>query len=118
VLEDVDVGVKYTVGGKVRAEFVGANPRNNLRLEGTFLAVDYLSADGQWVMVRSDSHPSTTFEWSRVSEIAGTSRVKVEWTIENNTPPGTYRLRYFGDAKSVFGKVEPFVGTSSNFAIA
>ncbi|KAG5352626.1 hypothetical protein C0989_001449 [Termitomyces sp. Mn162] len=64
VLVDVNT-TPYHAGDVVSAQFVGANPRNNLRLESTFLTVDQL-VDGQWKTVRSDSHPSTTYQWVRV----------------------------------------------------
>ncbi|KAF7324309.1 Neutral/alkaline nonlysosomal ceramidase [Mycena venus] len=107
----------YTAGDTVFAQFVGANPRNNLRLEGTFLNVDHL-AGNVWTPVRSDSHPSTIYQWTRVSTILGTSNVNISWTIEPNTPAGTYRLRYFGDSKPLIGSISAFTGTSSNFTVA
>ncbi|KAJ7846596.1 Neutral/alkaline nonlysosomal ceramidase [Mycena olivaceomarginata] len=115
-LEDVR-SEPYRAGETVWAKFVGANPRNNLRLEGTFLAVERLDAAGTWVMVKSDSHPSTVYRWERESTILGTSSVRISWTIESDTPAGTYRLRYFGDSKSVGGKISAFVGTSGNFTV-
>jgi len=114
------VDVKHTAyhaGDTVTAQFVGANPRNNLRLEDSFLTVDQ-QASGQWRTVRSDSHPSTTFRWSRTNTVTGTSTVVISWTIENGTPLGTYRLRYFGDSKPVIGSISSFSGMSSNFAVA
>ncbi|KAJ7815949.1 Neutral/alkaline nonlysosomal ceramidase [Mycena olivaceomarginata] len=107
----------YKAGDTVIAQFVGANPRNNLRLEGTFLSVDHL-AGSVWTPVRSDSHPSTIYQWTRASTILGTSNVNISWTIEPNTPAGTYRLRYFGDSKPLIGSISAFTGTSGNFTIA
>ncbi|KAF8622942.1 hypothetical protein AX15_006618 [Amanita polypyramis BW_CC] len=116
VLQDVK-STPYNAGSTVFALFVGANPRNNLRLEGTFLTIDQ-QVDGQWVTVRSDSHPSTIFRWSRRNTIFGTSAVNISWTIENGTPAGTYRISYFGDYKPAIGSITPFSGTSSNFVVA
>ncbi|KAJ7351343.1 Neutral/alkaline non-lysosomal ceramidase-domain-containing protein [Mycena albidolilacea] len=115
-LEDVQ-SEPYRAGETVWAKFVGANPRNNLLLEGTFLAVERLDAAGTWVMVKSDSHPSTVYRWQRESTILGTSSIRISWTIESDTPAGTYRLRYFGDSKSLGGKISAFVGTSGNFTV-
>ncbi|KAJ6579640.1 ceramidase [Mycena vulgaris] len=117
VLIDVVKTAAYKVGDTVVAQFVGANPRNNLRLEGTFLSVDQL-VSGAWKAVRSDSHPSTLYQWTRVSTILATSSVNISWTIEAGTPAGTYRLRYFGDSKPLIGSISAFTGTSSNFTIA
>lgn len=85
VLVDVN-STPYHVGDTVSAQFVGANPRvnifyhlipeqslillqNNLRLESTFLTVDQL-IDGQWMTVRSDSQPSTIYQWVRVNTVS------------------------------------------------
>ncbi|KAF8169047.1 Neutral/alkaline nonlysosomal ceramidase [Mycena galopus ATCC 62051] len=116
VLVDV-LKTPYSAGDTVTAQFVGADPRNNLRLEGTFLYVDQLKSN-VWTPVRSDSHPSTTFQWTRVSTILATSNVNVNWTIEAGTPAGTYRLRYFGDSKPLIGSISSFTGTSGNFTVA
>ncbi|EJD08259.1 Neutral/alkaline nonlysosomal ceramidase [Fomitiporia mediterranea MF3/22] len=119
VLSDVRTSSPYSAGETVQAWFVGANPRNNLRLEGTFLSVDQQNGNGAWTAVRSDSHPSTTYQWIRNDTIIGTSTVTISWTIESGTPSGTYRLRYFGDAKSLFGGgITSFVGTSSSFTVS
>jgi neutral ceramidase len=116
VLKDVK-STPYQVGDTVFAIFVGADPRNNLRLEGTFLTVDHL-VDNQWLTVRSDSHPSTIFTWSRTNILLGTSTVNISWTIESGTPAGTYRMRYFGDHKPLIGSITAFSGTSSGFSVA
>ncbi|KAJ6615452.1 Neutral/alkaline nonlysosomal ceramidase [Mycena sp. CBHHK59/15] len=87
--------------------------QNNLRLEGTFLSVDQL-VSGAWKAVRSDSHPSTLYQWTRVSTVCCVAPV----TIESGTPAGTYRLRYFGDSKPFIGSISAFTGTSSNFTIS
>ncbi|KAF5353132.1 hypothetical protein D9758_008800 [Tetrapyrgos nigripes] len=116
VLVDVNRDA-YHAGDTVIAQFVGANPRNNLRLEGTFLNVDHF-VSGVWTPVKSDSHPSTIYRWERTSTITGTSTVNISWTIESGTPSGTYRLRYFGDSKPLIGSISPFTGTSSNFTVA
>ncbi|EEB87378.1 hypothetical protein MPER_15281, partial [Moniliophthora perniciosa FA553] len=58
---------------------------NNLRLEGTFLSVEQ-QVSGEWETVKSDSHPSTIYRWSRTSTILGTSAVNISWTIEPETP--------------------------------
>jgi len=114
---DVSTTVPYTAGETVFATFVGANPRNNLRLEGTFLSVDQLVNDA-WVRHRSDSHPSTTYSWVQTSTALGTSQVNLTWTIEDGTPSGTYRFVYFGDSKPVIGGITAFTGESSNFTVS
>ncbi|KAK0446984.1 Neutral/alkaline nonlysosomal ceramidase [Desarmillaria tabescens] len=112
-----DVKASYAVGDTVTAQFVGANPRNNLRLGSTFLTVDR-QVSGQWVSVKSDSHPSTTLKWNRTSTILGTSTVDISWTIESGTPAGTYRIVYYGDSKPLIGSISSFSGISSAFTVS
>ncbi|KAH7916139.1 Neutral/alkaline nonlysosomal ceramidase [Hygrophoropsis aurantiaca] len=115
VLSDVS-GSTYHAGDVVHVQFVGANPRNNLRLEGTFLTVDQL-VSGDWKTFRTDSHPSTVYRWNRTSTVLGTSTVDITWTIEEGTPAGTYRIVYHGDSKPLIGSISPFIGISSTFTV-
>jgi len=117
VLTDVNTQTPYSAGSSVSVQFVGANPRNNLRLEGTFLTVDQL-VNGQFVTARSDSHPSTTYQWARANTVLGTSTVNVTWTIESGTPAGSYRIQYFGDSKPLIGSISSFSGVSSTFTVS
>ncbi|KZF19619.1 Neutral/alkaline nonlysosomal ceramidase [Xylona heveae TC161] len=162
VLNDVDSKV-YRAGDSVSASFVGANPRNNLRLENTYVAVErkiptaagtqesdasgetktgstvqpgphsggagdpndeirkprrnrYI--DHNWVTVRDDADWSLVFEWQRKNTVLGTSEAVATWEIEDDTPAGTYRLHYYGDAKSpVSGTITPFDGVSGEFHV-
>jgi len=113
-----DVSSSYRVGQTVSAQFVGANPRNNLRHGGTFLTVDILKGS-TWTTVKTDAHPSTTYQWVRTNTVLGTSTVTTNWTIEAGTPSGTYRLTYTGDSKTpIIGSISSFAGISSNFTVS
>ncbi|CAE6417784.1 unnamed protein product [Rhizoctonia solani] len=85
VLTDVTTSTPYKRGQTVTAVFQGANPRNDLRLESTFITVDML-VGGSWKTVRTDSHPSTKFGWLRTNTALGYSTVTANWTIEGTTP--------------------------------
>ncbi|KAL8847774.1 MAG: hypothetical protein Q9221_007194 [Calogaya cf. arnoldii] len=112
-----DVTPTYRRGETVRVRFVGANPRNNLRLEGTFVAVEHLR-HGTWLRVRDDSDWDLIYRWRRTSTVFGTSEVDVEWEIgETGVDRGLYRMRYFGDAKSIGGGVEAFEGVIGIFRV-
>lgn len=118
---DVSVDVPkhaFKRGEAAEASFVAANPRNNLRLEQTFAAVEHrLPGEEDWRMVRDDSDWGLLFRWKRTSAIWGTSEVTITWEIEDWSPPGEYRLRYYGDAKSMSGKITAFEGISKVFMI-
>ncbi|KDN36224.1 hypothetical protein RSAG8_10987, partial [Rhizoctonia solani AG-8 WAC10335] len=117
VLTDVTTSSAYKRGQKVTATFQAANPRNNLRLEGTFLTIERLTSS-TWATYRTDSHPSTKFRWARTNTVLGYSTVEVEWTVESNAPDGTYRITYYGDSKPLIGSISSFTGRSSNFTIS
>lgn len=107
-------------GQMAKATFVGANPRNNLRLEETYAAVEQrvpTAGGAGWRRVRDDSDWALTFHWRRTSRIQGTSEVDVAWEIEDDTPTGEYRLRYHGDSKSLRGRITGFEGTSGTFRV-
>lgn len=116
-----DVQSSYSVGDTAMVSFVGANPRNNLRLEATYAAVEMQSADGSWVQVRDDGDWDLLFEWKRTSTALGTSSVKISWEIGGGSSTkiqsGQYRIKYYGESKAVGGTITSFVGTSSIFAI-
>ena len=108
----------FRAGETVSVTFVAANPRNNLRLEDTYVAVEHKIEDnGEWERVRDDSDWDLWFRWRRTSTVLGTSEVDVHWEIGDEVPVGLYRIRYFGDAKAQFGGVEPFEGVSGEFVV-
>ncbi|GME28464.1 Neutral alkaline nonlysosomal ceramidase [Neofusicoccum parvum] len=112
-----DVSSSYSAGDVVTATFVGANPRNNFRLEGTFAAIEQQDGD-TWTQVIDDSDWEIVYEWKRVSTVLGTSQVTITWETSESTAAGTYRVRYYGDSKAVGGAITAFNGTSGTFTIA
>lgn len=109
----------YTRGAVVKAVFVGANPRNNLRLEGTFAAIEELNTDGStWAQVRDDTDWSLVYSWNRTNSLLGYSEVTISWETGLDAEPGTYRIKYFGDSKALFtGAISAFTGTSNSFKL-
>lgn len=105
-----------SIGDVINATFVGADPRNNLRLEGTFTAVEQLQGD-KWVAVRDDWDWNLSLTWTREDWILGTSNVVLSWESETYAEPGTYRFHYYGDAKGIFGAISSFEGISTNFTL-
>ncbi|KAI1132803.1 Neutral/alkaline nonlysosomal ceramidase [Nemania abortiva] len=115
----VQPAATYARGAVVNTTFVGANPRNNLRLEGTFAAVEQLGADGTtWTQVRDDTDWYLVYTWTRTNEILGYSEVTISWETANDADPGTYRVKYYGDSKALLGgAITAFTGTSNSFKI-
>ena len=108
----------YFPGEIPATKFIGANPRNNLRLEGTFAAIEKLGSDGRtWSTVRTDADWHLVYRWRRTSTVLGTSEVTIEWEIEDWAESGLYRMHYFGDAKSLGGNIEAFEGIGPVFEV-
>merc|ERR1712187_256864 len=112
--------IVYRPGDTVRTSFVGANPRNNLRLESTFAAIERQNSEtGSWEAVRTDSDWNLLFHWKRTNTILGISEVSIEWQIEDDyynigsskpLESGTYRMRYCGVSRIVLGNIQEFEG--------
>lgn len=106
----------YDIGAVVNVTFQGANPRNNLRLEGTFAAVEQ-QVNGQWTRVRDDADWFLVYTWRRTNFVLGYSEVDITWETAGNAAAGTYRIKYYGDSKSLLGTVRSFEGTSNSFQL-
>ena len=117
----VDVDPNYSPSSTVKVTFVGANPRNDLRLEDTYVAVEKLNDDnGRWVRVRDDADWSLVFRWRRTSSVLATSEVDVEWDMKDDAVERgkRYRIRYFGASKTpVSGNIVQFEGVSGVFEV-
>jgi neutral ceramidase len=86
-----NVAAHYIAGDTIVAKFVGANPRNNLRLEGTFAAVEKLvPGTRRWERIRSDKDWSLVYSWKRSSTALGTSVVEIKW--ETGWETGRWRM--------------------------
>ena len=108
----------YARGAVVNATFVGANPRNNLRLEGTFAAIEQQQSDGSWVQVRDDNDWALVYTWTRTNTVLGYSSVVISWETSDSDSAGTYRTVYNGDSKPLIGSITGFTGTSNSFTLA
>lgn len=140
VLRDVNHTTPYHRGDVVSVIFQGANPRNNLRLEGTYAAVEKKGSDGRWFVERDDADWESTIsvekggwvlgEPARLHSLGRLKKMRtVSWSwntilivadmyTDLSDTAGTYRFRYYGDAKQPFtGEIKAFVGTSNTFTI-
>jgi neutral ceramidase len=122
VLEDAPASA--SPGDTINATFVGANPRNDLRLESSYATVEQL-VDGQWATVRDDGDWDLIFYWTQTSAVLQTSEVTLSWETNSTASsgrvaqPGTYRFRYFGASKApVTETITQFEGTSGTFVIS
>ncbi|KAG6010840.1 hypothetical protein E4U54_008328 [Claviceps lovelessii] len=109
---------RYSMGNVVRVTLQGANPRNNLRLEQTFAAIEQKGPDGSWTQVKNDDDWFLVYSWRRTNFLFGYSEVDISWETYGNAKPGTYRIKYYGDYKPLLGKVTAFEGTSHPFTLS
>ncbi|PWN44106.1 Neutral/alkaline nonlysosomal ceramidase [Ceraceosorus guamensis] len=101
----------------ITARFAGANPRNDLRTEGTFLEVQQ-QLGASWRTHRTDAHPSTIFRWKRTNSVRGSSSVEIVWKPDQTDALGVYRLVYRGNAKQPFtGKIREVEGITDEFRL-
>lgn len=105
----------YRTGEQVSAGFAGAHPGNDLHRNGTYLEVQR-QAGGQWRTIADDGDWATKFHWKR--EGVAASRITITWDVPLGTAPGTYRIRYHGDAKAPTGSTVGFTGTTRTFTVS
>lgn len=130
ILDTVPVGVSfgdvitqpndtYRTGDTVEVVFWSANPRNNLRRNGTFLEVQRLdNSTNSWDVIHTDNDWCTQFVWARPKgQLSSESTATVKWHIPDANRPGVYRITHYGDAKALKGKVSGFQGASKEFKV-
>ncbi len=105
----------YRPGQQASVVFAGAHPNNGLHHGGSYLAVER-KVGTTWQRVADDGDWSTKFRWARDGIAA--SKVTITWDVPPATPPGSYRIRYFGDARNLLGTVSSFTGTSPVFGVS
>merc|ERR1712217_28555 len=107
--------------GVVQLKFQSGNPRNDLRLQDTFLTVELQQNATSWEIVATDADWETKFRWKDTigHGISAESHAYVDWDIPNDVKAGVYRICHFGDRKSATSgfKVESFQGCSDSFNV-
>jgi neutral ceramidase len=99
----------------VIVEFWGGHPNNNFQTQSTYLVVER-KIESDWKTVAMDWDLSTFFHWKKMNNHM--SQIKIEWKIPEDTIPGEYRIRHFGNWKSHFTrKVFPYTGISESFMV-
>jgi hypothetical protein len=94
--------------------FWGAHPKNDLRTQKTFLEVQ--TKDGnKWNTVYTDLDPCTVYKWER--DFIANSKITIKWYIPEDTPPGEYRIKHYGNNKDIAGKISSYEGTSNVFKV-
>ncbi|KAI9591850.1 Neutral/alkaline nonlysosomal ceramidase [Syncephalis fuscata] len=114
---NVDVKPSYNRGNTVSVTFWTGHPRNNLLLEESYISVERQDpATKAWKRVRDDGHWSTRYNWVKVNGL-GENKAVIEWDIEADTQPGTYRIQHFGHHRTIVQNIISHNGTSSTFQV-
>ena len=105
-------------GDTVRVVFCGAFPTNRIRRgpqhQGCF-AVEKRTATG-WTTAFNDDHESTELHWARPA--GNDSRIADDDRLAHpRGTAGTYRIRYYGDAKAPSGALREFTGTTGPITV-
>lgn len=104
----------YRAGETVVIVFSGAHPGNALHRNGTHLEVQRDSGS-RWSRVHDDGDWATKLHWARDGVAAST--ITITWDVPGDVEPGTYRVLYRGEAKTLTGAITPIGGTSRTFTV-
>jgi len=99
----IDAKESYTRGDNVFVSFRSANPRNNQRIEGTFLTVEKQDESGKWQTLYVDGDWCTKFYWKGGVGHFGESFAEITWDIPSESPKGLYRICHQGTRKTIIG---------------
>lgn len=86
--------------------------------EGTFALVEMLQGTDNWIPIYDDDDFCLRYKWKRPAKLSPSSMATIEWWVPESAPSGVYRIRHFGAAKSLFGSIQHFTGSSSAFVVA
>jgi len=110
-----DANANYNPGDSVKVTFRGGHPKNNLRIQDTFLKVQKKEGSS-WVTISNDWDWDTLYEWER--DGSDRSFVHITWKIASEADPGTYRILHQGDWKNGWsGAISEYSGTSREFLV-
>jgi neutral ceramidase len=105
----------YWRGQTVGVVFWGGHPKNDLKIQDTYLKVERKTNSG-WKTVAADWDPETIYRWER-SGLA-LSKITIEWKITEDIEPGEYRISHFGHWKPFLSDdVQSYEGTSRVFSV-
>lgn len=111
---------RYHRGETAQAIFVTGHPKNDYRIEDSFLVIQQYQ-DNKWVSILFDSDDRTRYEWSRRSGSGcfhACSKATISWEIPLSMPQGQYRIAHRGNYKPALRRVVfPLEGSSQSFTV-
>jgi len=109
-----DVDSVYKAGATAKVIFWGAHPKNNLRIQGSYLEVQKKEGD-KWIIIFTDCDPCTIYKWNR--DFIANSKITILWNIPADTKPGEYRICHHGDYRDISGNIKPYQAVSGTFKV-
>jgi neutral ceramidase len=110
-----DADSSYAPGEVVSVTFWGGHPKNDLKIQSSFLEVQRKVGE-TWEVVAHDWDPETRYIWKR--EGLAHSLTTIQWMIPQEAPAGIHRIRHDGHWKSGWlNIVRPYSGISREFAV-
>ncbi|WP_207382857.1 neutral/alkaline non-lysosomal ceramidase N-terminal domain-containing protein [Marinomonas sp. MED121] len=114
-----DANSQYQTGETVSVKFRSGHPQNNFKTMEAFFEVQQ-KVNNNWQTVLTENDADTLFVWIRDTDAdcLACSYAKLEWTIADDMPSGTYRIRHQGHWKSGWsGSINSYSGKSRSFEI-
>jgi neutral ceramidase len=109
-----DASASYTRGQTVSVTFWGGHPKNNYKIQSTYLKVEKITSTGT-TTVANDWDPETKYIWQR--DGIANSKITIKWDT-TNAAPSTYRIRHYGHWKSGWtGAITAYEGASRTFTV-
>ena len=110
-----NANASYNHGDTVKVTYRGGHPKNNLRIQDTFLKVQN-KVGSNWVTVSNDWDWDTLYEWRR--DGSDRSLIDITWNIPSEATIGTYRIIHQGNWKNGWtGNIKAYSGTSREFTV-
>lgn len=120
-----DAPANAAAGETITVSFQAGHPRNNLKLQSSYVFVERQLGPDEWEVVATDRDPEVIFRWNplipsplpiELPEV-GPSTAEAIWHIPANIAAGTYRIRHEGAAQTLILPLENYAGSSSPFTI-
>lgn len=104
---------RFSNGEIASVDFWSGNPSAGYSEKNDFIQIEHLTPQG-WRLLYGDMDWSTTIRW-RTENDAMIARVS--WTIPQETPAGTYRIKHQGVFRAQPNQLKDFEATSPEFAV-
>jgi len=116
---ETDVMSSYSIGQTVNVVFWGGNPRNNFMTGSSYLTVEQLSSNNEWVVIDNDGGWDTKLYWSESPSLTNSNLIRITWDSPSDDTLNRhkYRIGHSAYYKIFGGPTMPYSGYSSVFTL-